>query len=96
MARSKSSTLRRSGDGDEKLVQKLKKMESRFKGQSLKRAEKVVSLSDERIIERDAAKKWSRRRIKPTLIRRRTRSRTQRSAVFLLPPEIAAAPVGAA
>jgi translation initiation factor IF-2 len=62
------------GMEDEKLVQKLKKMGVKVKDKKAEEPEKAVSLSDERVIERDAAKEVVEKRIKPTLIRRRTRN----------------------
>ena len=85
------------GMEDEKLVQKLKKMGVKVKDKKPEEPEKAVSLSDERVIERDAAREVVEKRIKPTLIRRRTRNlEPSVDAVSLLPPESPAAPVGAA
>jgi translation initiation factor IF-2 len=84
------------GMEDVKLLQKLKKMGVKFKDKKPEEPEKAVSLSDERIIERDADKEVVEKRIKPTIIRRRTRNlETKIEAAPPLSPESPAAPIGA-
>ncbi len=62
------------GMEDEKLLQKLKKMGVKVKDKKTEEPEKVVSLSDERIIQRDSGKEVVEKRVKSTVIRRRTRT----------------------
>lgn len=62
------------GMEDEKLVLKLKRMGVKVKDKKPEEPEKKVSLSDEKIIEKDSAKEVVEKRVKPTVIRRRTRS----------------------
>jgi translation initiation factor IF-2 len=84
------------GMEDEKLLQKLKKMGVKVKDKKPEEAEKTVSLSDERVIERDAGKEVVEKRIKPTLIRRRTRNLEPSVDVASLhAPEPPGAPMGA-
>jgi translation initiation factor IF-2 len=60
------------GIEDEKLLQKLKKMGVKVKEKQAVEQEKKATLSDERIIEKDAEKEVVEKRVKPTVIRRRT------------------------
>jgi len=60
------------GIEDEKLLQKLKKMRVKVKEKQAVEQEKKATLSDERIIEKDAEKEVVEKRVKPTVIRRRT------------------------
>ena len=62
------------GMEDDKLLRKLKGMGVKVKEKKPAEPEKKVSSSEERVIERDANKEIVERRIKPTVIRRRTRS----------------------
>ncbi|MDI7258670.1 MAG: translation initiation factor IF-2 [Thermodesulfobacteriota bacterium] len=62
------------GMEDDKLILKLKRMGLKVKDKNPAPAEKAVSPSDERIIERNAEKEVVEKRVKPTVIRRRTRS----------------------
>lgn len=62
------------GVGDDKLLQKLKRMGLKVKDKKPEGAEKVAPPSDEKIIEKDAEKEVIEKRVKPTVIRRRTRS----------------------
>jgi translation initiation factor IF-2 len=62
------------GVGDEKLLLKLKRMGLKVKDKKPEASEKAAPLSDEKIIERDAEKEVVEKRVKPTVIRRRTRS----------------------
>ena len=62
------------GVGDDKLLQKLKRMGLKVKDKKPEVSEKAASLSDEKIIEKDAEKEVVEKRVKPTVIRRRTRS----------------------
>ena len=71
------------GIEDDKLLQKLKRMGVKVKDKKPAEAEKIAATTDERIIERDADKEVVEKRVKPTIIRRRTRS---------LEPTVEAAP----
>ena len=62
------------GVGDDKLLQKLKRMGLKVKDKKPEPSEKAAPLSDEKIIEKDAEKEVVEKRVKPTVIRRRTRS----------------------
>ncbi len=62
------------GVGDDKLLQKLKRMGLKVKDKKPEDAEKAALPSDEKIIEKDAEKEVVEKRVKPTVIRRRTRS----------------------
>ncbi len=62
------------GGGDDKLLQKLKRMGLKVKDKKTEEPEKASLSSDEKIIEKDAEKEVVEKRIKPTVIRRRTRS----------------------
>jgi translation initiation factor IF-2 len=62
------------GMEDEKLVLKLKRMGLKVKDKKPTEPEKAVSSSNEKIIERDSEKEIVEKRVKPTVIRRRTRS----------------------
>ncbi len=60
------------GVGDDKLLQKLKRMGLKVKDKKPEPTEKIASLSDEKVIEKDAEKEVIEKRVKPTVIRRRT------------------------
>src|SRR4030042_2585289 len=62
------------GVGDEKLLQRLKRMGMKVKNKKPEVSEKAAPLSDEKIIEKNAEKEVVEKRVKPTVIRRRTRS----------------------
>jgi len=62
------------GVGDDKLLQKLKRMGLKVKDKKPEVSEKAASPSDEKIIEKNAEKEVVEKRVKPTVIRRRTRS----------------------
>ncbi|MEI9478194.1 MAG: hypothetical protein WCO26_16680, partial [Deltaproteobacteria bacterium] len=62
------------GMGDDGLLLKLKRMGVKVKDKKAEEPEKTASTSDEKIIERDADKEVVEKRVKPTVIRRRTRS----------------------
>jgi translation initiation factor IF-2 len=62
------------GVGDDKLLQKLKRMGLKVKDKKPDSPEKAALPSDEKIIEKDAEKEVVEKRVKPTVIRRRTRS----------------------
>ena len=62
------------GIEDDKLLQKLKRMGVKVKDKKPAEAEKIASTTDEKVIERDADKEVVEKRVKPTIIRRRTRS----------------------
>jgi translation initiation factor IF-2 len=75
MAKTKVLDLAREvGIEDEKLLLKLRRMGVKIKDKKPAEAEKAVSPTDEKIIERDAEKEIVEKRIKPTVIRRRTRT----------------------
>jgi translation initiation factor IF-2 len=62
------------GMEDEKLLLKLKRMGVKVRDKKPVEPEKIVSPSDEKIIGRDSEKEIIEKRVKPTVIRRRTRS----------------------
>src|SRR4030042_6718393 len=62
------------GIEDDKLLQKLKRMGVKVKDKKPAEPEKIASTTDEKIIERDADREVVEKRVKPTIIRRRTRS----------------------
>ncbi|MCX8116374.1 MAG: translation initiation factor IF-2 [Desulfobacterota bacterium] len=62
------------GVGDDKLLKKLKQMGVKVKEKKAEASESPSLPSDERIIEKDDQKEVVEKRIKPTVIRRRTRS----------------------
>ncbi len=62
------------GVGDDKLLQRLKRMGMKVKNKKPEVSEKAAPLSDEKIIEKNAEKEVVEKRVKPTVIRRRTRS----------------------
>ena len=75
MTKSKVLDLAREvGMEDDKLLLKLKRMGVKVKDKKLAEPEKKVSSSDEKIIERDAEKEIVEKRVKATVIRRRTRT----------------------
>ena len=90
---------RDAGMEDDKYLLKLKRMGVKVKGKKAEEPEKAASTSDEKIIERDAGKEVVEKRVKPTVIRRRTRALETKeeapSAVEPAPP-LAASPGGAA
>jgi translation initiation factor IF-2 len=74
---SKVKVLDLAGDvkgGDDNLILKLKKMGLKVKYKKTESKEKVPPASDEKIIVRDAEKEVIEKRVKPTVIRRRTRN----------------------
>jgi len=75
------------GMEDEKLLLKLKRMGVKVKDKKSAEPEKAVSLSDEKIIERDSQKEIIEKRVKPTVIRRRTRSLEVKVEPFTPLPE---------
>jgi translation initiation factor IF-2 len=74
------------GVGDDKLLLKLKRMGVKVKDKKSAEPAKEVSPSDERIIERDSEKEIVEKRVKPTVIRRRTRSLELKEAEPPTPP----------
>jgi translation initiation factor IF-2 len=62
------------GMEDDKLLLKLKRMGVKVKDKKPVEPEKIASPLDEKIIERDSEKEIIEKRVKPTVIRRRTRS----------------------
>jgi translation initiation factor IF-2 len=60
------------GMEDEKLLLKLRRMGVKVKDKKPAEAEKAVSPAGEKIIEKDAEKEITEKRVKPTVIRRRT------------------------
>ena len=75
MAKSKVLDLAREvGMEDDKLLLKLKRIGVKVRDKKPTEPEKKVSLSDEKIIERDAEKEIVEKRVKPTVIRRRART----------------------
>ena len=75
MTKSKVLDLAREvGMEDDKLLLKLKRMGVKVKDKKLAEPGKKVSPSDEKIIERDSEKEIVEKRVKPTVIRRRTRT----------------------
>jgi translation initiation factor IF-2 len=79
------------GMEDDKLLLKLRRMGVKVKDKKSAEPEKAVSASDERIIVRDSEKETVEKRIKPTVIRRRTRSLEVKAEVPL-PPVITMEP----
>jgi len=74
---SKVKVLDLAGDvkaGDDNLILKLKKMGLKVKDKKPETSGKVSPVTDEKIIGRDAEKEVIEKRVKPTVIRRRTRS----------------------
>ncbi|MEW6377690.1 MAG: translation initiation factor IF-2 [Thermodesulfobacteriota bacterium] len=67
------------GMEDDKLLLKLKRMGVKMRDKKPAEPEKKVSLSDEKIIERDAEKEIVEKRVKPTVIRRRARTLEQKA-----------------
>ena len=74
------------GIEDDKLLLKLKRMGVKVKDKRSAEPEKQVSPSDERIIERDSEKEIVEKRVKPTVIRRRTRNLELKEAEPPTPP----------
>ena len=74
------------GMEDDKLVRKLKRMGLKVKDKKVAEPEKVLSPSDEKIIERDSAKEVVEKRVKPTVIRRRTRTLEPKAEIPPPPP----------
>jgi len=62
------------GMEDDKLLLKLKRMGLKVKDKKPETPEKTTARSDEKVIERDAEKEVIEKRVKPTIIRRRTRT----------------------
>ncbi len=62
------------GVEDDKLLLKLRRMGLKIKDKKVVEPEKIALPSDEKIIERDSEKEVVEKRVKPTVIRRRTRS----------------------
>jgi translation initiation factor IF-2 len=62
------------GMEDDKLLLKLKRMGVKVKDKKPVEPEKIASPLDEKVIERDSEKEIIEKRVKPTVIRRRTRS----------------------
>jgi translation initiation factor IF-2 len=79
------------GMEDDKLLLKLRRMGVKVKDKKPVEPEKI-SLSDEKIIERDSEKEIVEKRVKPTVIRRRTRS-LELKVEPLPPPPIVIEPV---
>jgi len=67
------------GMEDDKLLMKLKRMGVKMKDKKSEEPESVKPLSDERVIGRDAEKVIIEKRVKPTVIRRRTRNLEQKA-----------------
>jgi len=61
------------GMEDDKLLMKLKRMGVKMKDKMPEEPEKALAPSDEKVIERDAGKEVVEKRVKPTVIRRRTK-----------------------
>jgi translation initiation factor IF-2 len=61
------------GMEDDKLLLKLKRMGVKMKGKKAEEPEKAAAPTDEKVIERDAEKEVVEKRVKPTVIRRRTK-----------------------
>lgn len=85
------------GMEDDKLLMKLKRMGVKMKDKKSEEPEKVKPLSDERVIGRDSEKEIVEKRVKPTVIRRRTRNLEQKvepapPAEMPSPPPIVAEP----
>lgn len=62
------------GVGDDKLLLKLKRMGLKVKDKKQDVAEKTLTPSDEKVIEKDDMREVVEKRVKPTVIRRRTRT----------------------
>src|SRR4030043_1686356 len=95
MTKSKVLDLAREvGMEDDKLLLKLKRMGVKVKDKKAVEPEKKISLFEERIIERDSEKEIVEKRVKPTVIRRRTRSLEVKKenppppSEMIAPPEI--------
>jgi translation initiation factor IF-2 len=96
MAKSKVLDLAREvGMEDGKLLRKLKGMGVKVKDKKAEEPSKTVSLSDERVIERDSEKEVVEKRIKPTVIRRRTRALEPQADAEATPPAAEALPAAA-
>ena len=80
------------GMEDDKLLLKLKRMGMKVKDKKPVEPEKV-SLSDEKVIGRDSEKEIVEKRVKPTVIRRRTRNLEQQVEVPPPPPPLATAEI---
>lgn len=76
------------GVGDEKLLLKLKRMGLKVKDKKPETPEKAAAPSDEKVIEKDDLKEVVEKRVKPTVIRRRTRS----LEVVAPPPPVSVTP----
>ncbi len=75
MTKSKVLDLAREvGMEDDKLLLKLKRMGVKVRDKKATEPEKLVSSSDEKIIERNSEKEIVEKRVKPTVIRRRART----------------------
>src|SRR5512143_1050465 len=73
MTKSKVLDLAREvGMEDDKLLLKLKRMGVKVKDKKAPEPEKAAPSTEERVIERDAEKEIVEKRVKPTVIRRRT------------------------
>lgn len=81
------------GMEDDKLLLKLKRMGVKVKDKKSEEPEKMKSPSDERVIERDAEKEVIEKRVKPTVIRRRTHHLEQKVEA---PPQVEIPPPKAA
>jgi translation initiation factor IF-2 len=79
------------GMEDDKLLLKLKRMGVKVKDKKPAEPEKGISPSDEKVIGRDSGKEIIEKRVKPTVIRRRTRS-LELKAEPLPPPVIIVEP----
>jgi translation initiation factor IF-2 len=85
------------GMEDDKLLMKLKRMGVKMKDKKSEEPEKAKPLSDERVIGRDSEKEIVEKRVKPTVIRRRTRNLEQKvepapAVEMPLPPPLVAEP----
>jgi len=88
---SKVKVLDLAGDvkaGDDNLILKLKKMGLKVKDKKPETSGKVSPVTDEKIIGRDAEKEVIEKRVKPTVIRRRTRSIEPPPPPVLVEPEV--------
>lgn len=74
------------GMDDEKLLLKLKRMRVKVKDKETAEPEKVVSPSEEKVIERDSEKEVVEKRVKPTVIRRRARTLEVKAEAPAPPP----------
>jgi translation initiation factor IF-2 len=81
------------GIEDDRLLLKLKQMGVKVKDKKSEEPEKEVSRSDERVIGRDSEKEIIEKRIKPTVIRRRTRSLELKEAEPPTPPLVIVEPL---